>query len=161
MRVIPTLAAFAISLSAIASTTRAQDSLHVITSAPIVQDEISTVHLVTGGVAGAFAGAGFGISAGVIAGAVGCRASGGARCELTYGLSGALAGFVIGAPIGVHVANQRRGNAAATVLGSVAATAALLALGSTLTRHNGAPFVLTLPFDIGAAVAIARHTSRD
>ena len=162
MRAVHVSVVIAVTVLSVASTARSQDSTPVVTMRPIAQDEASTPRLVIGGISGAFAGMGAGAGVGLLAGAAGCRSSGqNSRdmCGLTYGLGGALAGLVIGAPIGVHLANHRRGSAILTVIGSVAATAALLAVGSTLKHGSGPAFVLMLPFEIGMAIPIERDIS--
>lgn len=160
MRVIPAFVVLIIASSLPSFAACAQDSAHVITSRPVANDEIPTLDLAIGGVKGAFAGAGAGALLGLGVGAIGCHASARDWCTLTYGLGGALAGQFVGTPVGVHLANHRRGNVVLTTVGSVTATLALLAVGSTFTRGNGAPFILTMPFEIGAAIPIERYIER-
>jgi outer membrane lipoprotein SlyB len=154
------LAALALASSVICPAARAQDPAQAITSPPITRDEVGTIHLISGGARGAFVGVGAGSVIGLGAGAIGCRGSERSWCTLTYTLGGALAGGVIGTPIGVHTANESRGNLAATTIGSIAATVALLTVGSTLTHGNGAPLVLTIPLEIGTAIPIERYFER-
>lgn len=132
----------------------------MITSPPMAHDEVGALQLAIGGVGGAFAGSGAGSAVGIAVGAAVCRAPDRGWCTLTYGLGGALAGLAVGTPVGVHLANRGRGNLALTTVGTIAASAALLAIGSTLTRGNGPPFVLTIPFEIGTAIPLERYIER-
>ena len=162
MRAVHVLVVTAATALLLASSARAQDSSHVLTSPPVTRDEVGTLRLAIGGVSGGFAGAGLGLGTGLLVGRASCRSGPNSRdfCGLADGLAGGLAGLTVGTPIGVHLANHRLGNGIFTVIGSITATAALLALSSTLTQGNGPPFVLMLPFEIGTAIPIERHTER-
>ncbi len=162
MRSIPAFAVLVLASSLLTPQARAQDSAARIISTPppITRDEVGALHLAIGGIKGAAAGTGVGLPLGFVTGAIGCRATDRSWCILTYGLGGALAGLIVGTPVGVHLANRGSGNLALTTVGSIAATSALLALGSTLTRGNGPPIILTLPFEIGTAIPIERYIER-
>jgi hypothetical protein len=94
----------------------------VLTTIPVSGQSIapdrSTARLITGGVAGFVAGA---VAGGLTAYAV-YESSCSGPCEIggLAAVAGAGAGSMIGTPLGVHLANDRRGSFAATLFGAAA-----------------------------------------
>lgn len=113
------------------------------------------------------------IMGGLIGGAVGFFAGGFAGAMLNDSDDGdpdeldALTGFVVGAiigetvtlPLGVHLANKRRGNFGQSLLASAAATAVGLFIATRGEDHPQA--VIPVPIvQLGASVIIEQNTTR-
>ena len=113
------------------------------------------------------------ILGGLIGGAVGFFAGGYAGAILNDSDNGdpdeldALTGFVVGAiigetvtlPLGVHLANKRRGNFGQSLLASAAATAVGLFIATRGEDHPEAVIPFTI-VQLGASVIIEQKTTR-
>jgi hypothetical protein len=103
---------------------------------------------VLGGAAGAFAG-----------GIIGAKATD--TCE-DCALVGLAYGFVAGGsaalPLGVHLANHRRGNYGLSLLASLAIAAA--GFGTTLATHDARPMIAVPVLQLVSSIAIERATTR-
>lgn len=103
---------------------------------------------VLGGAAGAFAG-----------GIIGAKAAD--TCEdcalegLVYGL---VAGGSAALPLGIHLANRRRGNYGLSLLASLAIGAA--GFGATLASHEGGVMIAVPVLQLVSSIAIERSTTR-
>jgi hypothetical protein len=105
---------------------------------------------VLGGAAGAFAG-----------GIIGAKAAD--TCE-DCALEGLIYGFVGGGsaalPLGVHLANHRRGNYGLSLLASLAIGA--VGFGTTLATHGDGRLMIAVPvLQLVSSIAIERTTAED
>lgn len=116
----------------------------------------NTGRLVMGGVVGTGVAVGAGILVYQLAG--GGTVCGDDPCGLVGGLLMAIVVQPVLVPLGVHLANHRRGNFAATMLASTAAAGAVILLGSQFDLDGD--LLLAVPaLQIGVSVLAERATS--
>jgi hypothetical protein len=121
--------------------------------ASVPRSRDNTALMVVGGVAGGAAGV---LAGGIIGAKV--RENACEDCFLPGLVYGAIAGGSAALPLGVHLANGRRGSFGTSLLASLAIGGAGLGL-ATLTGEYGV--IVALPVaQIASSVAIERSTSR-
>jgi hypothetical protein len=114
--------------------------------------------MVLGGLAGGVVGFFAGGYAGAMAGG-GDRVCGDDACGLEEAVWGATAGVSTLIPLGVHLANGRRGNYGAELAASLLVGAA--GLGLAYNSNNGVPLLLVPVGQIVTSMLIERATARN
>jgi hypothetical protein len=100
-------------------------------------------------------------AAGVVGGAIAGARAGQNRCEecaIFGGIAGAVAGGSVGLPLGVHVANGRRGSYLPALGASLAIGGA--GLGMAMLANDAAVMIPVPVLQMVAAILIERSTSR-
>jgi hypothetical protein len=105
-----------------------------------------------GGAAGFFTGA---YTGGTLGG--GNRVCGDDPCGLEGALWGAAAGVTVGLPLGVHVANHRRGSLGEELIASMAAAGVGLAAASA--TNSGVPLLVVPVAQLSLSIAIEQRES--
>ena len=115
----------------------------------------STVALVAGGALGGIIG---GAALGTVAGVLACSRNSDDYCGL-LAIPGGVVGEVIGMPLGVHFANDRRGSLALSTVGSSLVMGAGIAAAIAADGTHGWVIVLAIPMvQLAGVIAIERAT---